>query len=171
MAVKRVWGSPVHLKQFPPPHANCSVRSSPPVEHVVWDTVCAAIEIWQEIDTVSHYLVIKAGVSSRGERGKQIETDDGVAKNSAAGEAIGPVHDERNTDAAFEMKSLRAVEWAEEEGLLTVGVTGKQGGRLGQISRYPILVESTHMGHIEEAHFLILHLVSYYFMEAEEWEG
>jgi len=66
---------------------------------------------------------------------------------------------------------IRAVEWAEEEGLLTVGVTGKQGGRLGQISRYPILVESMHMGHIEEAHFLILHLVSYYFMEAEEWEG
>ena len=66
---------------------------------------------------------------------------------------------------------IRAVEWAEEEGLLTVGVTGKQGGRLGQIARYPILVESTHMGHIEEAHFLILHLVSYYFMEAEEWEG
>ena len=66
---------------------------------------------------------------------------------------------------------IQAIEWAEEKGLLTVGVTGKQGGRLGQIARYPIFVESSHMGHIEEAHFLILHLVSYYFMEAEQQKG
>ena len=66
---------------------------------------------------------------------------------------------------------VQAVEWAEKEGVLTVGVTGRPGGRLGQIARYPIFVESSHMGHIEEAHFLILHLVSYYFMEDEEQEG
>lgn len=66
---------------------------------------------------------------------------------------------------------IQAIEWAEEKGLLTVGVTGKQGGRLGQIARYPIFVESSHMGHIEEAHFLILHLVSYYFMEAAQQKG
>ena len=66
---------------------------------------------------------------------------------------------------------VQAVEWAEKEGILTVGVTGQPGGKLGQIARYPILVESSHMGHIEEAHFLILHLASYYFMEGEQQEG
>ncbi len=66
---------------------------------------------------------------------------------------------------------IKAVEWAEKEEVLTVGVTGQPGGRLGRIARYPIFVESSHMGHIEEAHFLILHLVSYYFMEDGEPEG
>ena len=66
---------------------------------------------------------------------------------------------------------VKAVEWAAQEGLLTVGLTGETGGRLGQLARFPILVQSSHMGHIEEAHFLILHLVSYYFMEVEEQEG
>lgn len=63
---------------------------------------------------------------------------------------------------------LEAVEWANQKGLLTVGVTGRPGGKLAQLARYPILVESSHMGHIEEGHFLIQHLLSYYFMEADE---
>lgn len=62
---------------------------------------------------------------------------------------------------------LRAVEWSNQNSLLTVGITGRPGGKLGQIARYPIFVESSHMGHIEEGHFLIQHLVGYYFMEAD----
>lgn len=62
---------------------------------------------------------------------------------------------------------LRAVEWANQNGLLTVGVTGRPGGKLGQVAQYPIFVESSHLGHIEEGHFLIQHLVGYYFMEIE----
>ncbi|MBP1684190.1 MAG: sugar isomerase [Deltaproteobacteria bacterium] len=62
---------------------------------------------------------------------------------------------------------LRAIEWAHANGLLTVGITGRTGGRLGQLVRHAIFVDSTHMGHIEEAHFLLQHLVSYYFEEAE----
>jgi D-sedoheptulose 7-phosphate isomerase len=62
---------------------------------------------------------------------------------------------------------VRAVEWANDHGLLTVGITGRPGGTLGRIARHPIFVESAHMGHIEEAHFLLQHLVSYYFEEAE----
>ncbi|HVM95279.1 MAG TPA: SIS domain-containing protein [Candidatus Acidoferrales bacterium] len=62
---------------------------------------------------------------------------------------------------------VRAVEWANEHGMRTVGITGRPGGQLGAISTQPIFVESEHMGHIEEAHFLIQHLVSYYFVESD----
>lgn len=62
---------------------------------------------------------------------------------------------------------LEAVRWANENGLRTVGVTGRPGGALAQLARHAIHVESDHMGHIEEGHFLIQHLVGYYFMEAE----
>jgi len=62
---------------------------------------------------------------------------------------------------------VRAIEWANENGLLTVGITGRPGGTLGQRAQHPIFVESTHMGHVEEAHFVIQHMVSYYFEDAE----
>jgi len=62
---------------------------------------------------------------------------------------------------------LRAAEWANDNGLLTVGITGRPGGSLGKLARHCIFIESEHIGHIEEAHFLIQHLVSYYFVEEE----
>ena len=62
---------------------------------------------------------------------------------------------------------LEAVKWANEHSLVTVGITGRPGGKLGEMARYPIFVESSHMGHIEEGHFLIQHLVGYYFMEMD----
>jgi D-sedoheptulose 7-phosphate isomerase len=62
---------------------------------------------------------------------------------------------------------LRATEWANENGLITVGVTGGTGGELGRLSQHCVGVGSDHMGHVEEAHFLIQHLVTYYFLEAE----
>ncbi len=63
---------------------------------------------------------------------------------------------------------LEAVQWANENSVVTVGITGRPGGKLGEMARYPIFVGSSHMGHIEEGHFLIQHLVGYYFMETEE---
>ncbi len=63
---------------------------------------------------------------------------------------------------------LEAVQWANENSVFTVGITGRPGGKLGEMARHPIFVESSHMGHIEEGHFLIQHLVGYYFMETEE---
>lgn len=62
---------------------------------------------------------------------------------------------------------VRAVTWANENGLCTVAISGKTGGRLAKLVEHRVLVDSTHMGHIEEAHFLIQHLVTYYFMETE----
>jgi D-sedoheptulose 7-phosphate isomerase len=60
---------------------------------------------------------------------------------------------------------IRAIEWANERGILTVGITGRPGGKLGQLAKLPIFVESEHLGHVEEGHFLIQHLVSYFFVE------
>jgi D-sedoheptulose 7-phosphate isomerase len=62
---------------------------------------------------------------------------------------------------------LEAVRWADQAGLTTVGLTGRPGGELGQIAQHPVFVESQHMGRIEEGHFLIQHLVGYYFMERD----
>src|SRR5438093_12549182 len=48
---------------------------------------------------------------------------------------------------------IRAIEWANNNSLVTVGITGRPGGRLAEISMHPIFVESSHMGNIEEGHF------------------
>jgi D-sedoheptulose 7-phosphate isomerase len=61
---------------------------------------------------------------------------------------------------------LRAVEWANEHGLVTVGITGRSGGKLGELARHRVSVDSDHMGHVEEGHFLVQHLITYYFVEA-----
>lgn len=60
---------------------------------------------------------------------------------------------------------VRAIEWANDKGLLTIGITGRPGGKLGKLAKLPIFVESQHLGHVEEGHFLIQHLVSYFFVE------
>ena len=62
---------------------------------------------------------------------------------------------------------IKAVEWANARGMRTIGLTGRPGGLLGQRAEFPVFIESSHMGHIEEGHFVLQHLVSYYFAEAE----
>jgi len=63
---------------------------------------------------------------------------------------------------------IAAVEWANQNELVTVGITGRPGGKLGQLAQHPIFAESSHMGFIEDAHFVIQHIVGYYFMESKE---
>ena len=60
---------------------------------------------------------------------------------------------------------LEAVRWANGNGLHSIGLTGRPGGELGKLARTALFVESSHMGRIEEGHFLILHMIGYYFME------
>ena len=66
---------------------------------------------------------------------------------------------------------LCAVDWANQRGLTTVGITGRPGGALAGLARYCVCVASDHMGHVEEGHFLIQHLITYYFMEAHRDAG
>lgn len=63
---------------------------------------------------------------------------------------------------------IAAVKWANENGLVTVGLTGRPGGQLGQLAGHKAFVESSHMGRIEDGHSLMLHIVGYYFMETPE---
>ncbi len=62
---------------------------------------------------------------------------------------------------------LEVVRWANENQLVTVGITGEPGGQLAHEYKLPIRVPSSHTGRIQEGHFLIQHLIAYYFAEQE----
>lgn len=57
---------------------------------------------------------------------------------------------------------LKAVEYANEAGGETVGFTGMGGGRLRALAKHAIVVESGHMGKVEDAHMVLVHLIGYY---------
>ncbi len=61
---------------------------------------------------------------------------------------------------------IKAVEFAKERGLTTLGWTGFDGGRLALLVDLPIVVDSHHMGRVEDVHIVLMHLVCYYFMES-----
>jgi D-sedoheptulose 7-phosphate isomerase len=59
------------------------------------------------------------------------------------------------------------VEWANAHGLRTIGLTGRDGGRLGPLVQLEIRVPDAHMGRIEDGHMIVCHMIAYYFMETE----
>jgi D-sedoheptulose 7-phosphate isomerase len=62
---------------------------------------------------------------------------------------------------------LRAIEYANSIGCRTVALTGRDGGELGRLAHLNIQVSIPHMGRIEDAHMIVCHMISYYFMETE----
>ncbi|MCE2438620.1 MAG: SIS domain-containing protein [Candidatus Latescibacteria bacterium] len=62
---------------------------------------------------------------------------------------------------------LRAVRFANGRGCHTVGFAGFGGGKLKDLVRHCIVVESDHMGRVEDIHVVLQHIVCYYFMDAE----
>ena len=60
---------------------------------------------------------------------------------------------------------LRAIEYANSIGCKTVGLTGRDGGKLGAMTQLNIQVGVAHMGRIEDAHMIICHMIGYYFMD------
>ncbi len=62
---------------------------------------------------------------------------------------------------------IRAVDWARQNGLATVGITGRTGGRLAEIAELLVAVPSAFTPHIQEGHMRIQHLISYYFADTE----
>ena len=62
---------------------------------------------------------------------------------------------------------LRAVEYANEIGCTTIGLTTAEGGKLQDLVELPLLTPSTHMGRLEDCFFIITHVMCYAFMEAE----
>ncbi|MCS7025947.1 MAG: SIS domain-containing protein [Bryobacteraceae bacterium] len=62
---------------------------------------------------------------------------------------------------------LRAIEYANSIGCETIGLTGRDGGKLAALSKLNIHVPNPHMGRIEDAHMIICHMICYYFMDAD----
>ncbi|HTS61511.1 MAG TPA: SIS domain-containing protein [Candidatus Acidoferrales bacterium] len=62
---------------------------------------------------------------------------------------------------------LRAVEYANSIGCTTIALSGRDGGKLGPLAQLNIQASVPHMGRIEDAHMIVLHMISYYFMDQE----
>ncbi len=62
---------------------------------------------------------------------------------------------------------LRAVEYAKSTGCTTIGFTGRGGGKLASLVDLSIVIDSQHMGRIEDAHMIMCHMIGYYFMEQD----
>jgi D-sedoheptulose 7-phosphate isomerase len=63
---------------------------------------------------------------------------------------------------------LRAVEYANSIGCHTIALSGRDGGQLGPMAELNIQVSHRHMGHIEDVHLIVMHMICYYFMDAEK---
>lgn len=60
---------------------------------------------------------------------------------------------------------LRAVEYANQNGVKTIGLTTSEGGRLKEAAQLPLVVPSDHMGRLEDCFFIITHILCYAFIE------
>ena len=63
---------------------------------------------------------------------------------------------------------LRAAEYARSVGCKTIGLTGRNGGKLGQAVELNIQVPVQHMGRIEDAHLVVCHMMAYELMEGAD---
>ncbi len=59
---------------------------------------------------------------------------------------------------------LRAVEYANQVGCITIGCTTSEGGKLREISKLPLLIPSSHMGRLEDCFYMMTHVLCYAFI-------
>jgi D-sedoheptulose 7-phosphate isomerase len=64
--------------------------------------------------------------------------------------------------------TVRAMEWARDNGLRTIALVGGKRGRLAAVAEHVIVIDSTHYGRVEDAHMGICHMLCYAFMENPE---
>ena len=60
---------------------------------------------------------------------------------------------------------LNAVEYANDCDVTTVACTTAEGGKLKDLVDIPLLVPSSHMGHLEDCFFAMTHVLCYAFIE------
>lgn len=60
---------------------------------------------------------------------------------------------------------IRAVQYARDLGVTVLGLTGQSGGRLAPLCHKVFQARTDHMGRIEDLHIIVVHLLTYYFME------
>lgn len=63
---------------------------------------------------------------------------------------------------------VKAVEWANENELSTIALVGKKKGKLFELARQKVVIDSFHYGHVEDLHLFICHIITYAFMENPE---
>ena len=63
---------------------------------------------------------------------------------------------------------VKAVDWSAQNGLVTIALVGKKRGRLAQLAKHLIVIDSEHYGRVEDAHMGICHMLCYAFMERPE---
>ncbi|HLH55256.1 MAG TPA: SIS domain-containing protein [Verrucomicrobiae bacterium] len=63
---------------------------------------------------------------------------------------------------------VKALEWAKKNGLKTVALVGAKRGRMAELADFPIVINDTHYGRVEDAQMGICHLLCYAFMEHPE---
>jgi len=63
---------------------------------------------------------------------------------------------------------LRAIEYAGSIGCRTIALTGRDGGKLGPLAQLNLQASNPHMGRIEDVHMIVMHMICYYFMDAEK---
>src|SRR4030095_7465478 len=66
---------------------------------------------------------------------------------------------------------VKALEWAKAHGLITIALVGGKRGRLAEIADYPVIINDTHYGRVEDAHMGICHLLCYALMENPSFAG
>ena len=59
---------------------------------------------------------------------------------------------------------IKAIQYANDNGGVTIGLTGFEGGKLKSLSQINVHVSSKHYGRIEDLHTVIVHIFGYYFM-------
>jgi D-sedoheptulose 7-phosphate isomerase len=60
---------------------------------------------------------------------------------------------------------VRLVEYANSIGCRTISLSGRDGGKLAAAAQLDIRAAEPHMGRIEDAHMIALHMICYYFMD------
>ena len=66
---------------------------------------------------------------------------------------------------------IRAIECARSAGCYTIGLSGKDGGQLRPLVDLSLHVDDQHMGRIEDAHMVMMHMICYHFMDTETVES
>ncbi len=61
---------------------------------------------------------------------------------------------------------VKAVEWANENGLTTIALVGGKRGRVADLAHEVIVIDDTHYGRVEDAQMTICHMLCYGFIES-----
>ncbi|HEY3916055.1 MAG TPA: SIS domain-containing protein [Verrucomicrobiae bacterium] len=64
---------------------------------------------------------------------------------------------------------VKAIEWANKNGLETIALVGAKRGAAGKIAHHVIAIDSEHYGRVEDAQMAICHMLCYAFIENPDW--